>query len=84
MENNSTNKPDPKNKVKSDNKIPSEVKLHYCMDFNKGTCIHSDHHEGKLGNKDVTLFHFCRKCLLSDAKLKRSHAETDVDCPSRS
>ena len=43
---------------RSESKLPTEVKLHYCLDFNKGSCSHSDHHDGKMGKLDVTLFHF--------------------------
>ena len=69
--------------VKSNSKLPTEVKMHYCQDYNKGSCIHPDNHEGKIGNRDVTLFHFCKRCLLSSSQLKRAHPETDVNCPSR-
>ena len=68
---------------KSDSKLPSENKIHYCADFNRGSCSFNDNHEGKLNNKDVTLWHVCKRCLLSDAKLKRLHPESDPECPSR-
>ena len=68
---------------KVESKLPTEIKMHFCQDYNKGTCTFSDNHEGKIGNKEVTLFHLCRRCLLSENKFKRLHPETDVNCPSR-
>ena len=68
---------------RSDSQPKSSTKVHYCADFNKGTCIHDDHHDGKFNKQEVTLFHFCRRCLFSENKLKRSHPESDVNCPSR-
>ena len=78
-----SNKTDARTTKQKWDKIPSEIKLHYCMEFNKGSCIQADYHNGKLGNKNVILFHFCCRCLLSDAHLKTSHPEPDVDCLSR-
>ena len=68
---------------KVESKLPVENKIHYCADYNKGSCPHPDNHEGKLNGKEVTLYHFSRKCLFSAAKLKRHHPESDTDCPSR-
>ena len=75
---------DNKQQVKKDSKIPSEIKLHYCLDYNKGSCSHNDNHEGKFRGQDVTFWHICRRCLFSDDKLKRCHPETDATCPSKS
>ena len=69
---------------KQESKLPTEIKMHYCLDFNKGSCTFDDNHEGKFGNKEVTLFHLCCRCLLSEQKLKRNHPESDPNCPSRS
>ena len=68
---------------KVDSKLPIEAKIHYCADFNRGTCSFKDNHEGRLNNRDVTLWHLCKRCLLSESKLKRGHPESDPACPSR-
>ena len=68
---------------KAEGKLPFESKIHYCADYNKGTCVFEDNHEGRLNNKDVTLWHLCKRCLLSEGKLKRTHPESDINCPSR-
>ena len=67
---------------KQESKLPTEGKIHYCADFNRGSCSFSDNHEGKLNGKDVLLWHLCKRCLFSEGKLKRFHPETDPDCPS--
>ena len=69
---------------KQESKLPVEGKIHYCADYNRGSCSFQDNHDGKMNGKDVLLWHLCRRCLLSDKKLKRIHPETDEDCPSRS
>ena len=59
----------------------SEQKIHYCPDYNKESCIFDDHHPGKLNGKD--LYHICKRCLFAEGKHKKSHPETDVNCPSK-
>ena len=80
----SNGKPDKPANKKSESKLPTDVKIHYCLDYQKGACPFKDNHEGKLGNKNVTLWHMCRRCMLSEAKLMRLHPESDEACPSRS
>ena len=34
-------------------------KIHFCGDYNKGSCIFEDHHPGKINGKDTYLYHVC-------------------------
>ena len=52
-----------------------DVKIVYCMDFNKGICSFSKAHTGKWKGKKVTKWHVCRTCLKSNEL--NSHAERD-------
>ena len=52
----------------------------FCSMYNKGSCIHDDHHEGRFSNKSVTKWHICSKCLKNGDR--RSHREIDEICPS--
>ena len=61
----------------------AKIKVYYCSDFNNESCIHSDHHNGRLGSCEVCLWHICRRCYNSEGKPKKSHPETDPNCPSR-
>ena len=56
-------------------------RVFYCLDYNLGTCPQSDHHEGRIGTKKVTKFHFCKRCH-KDNEYK-SHRDTDTSCPKR-
>ena len=60
------------NKTKKGN---TEERIIYCQEFNKKTCIHQDHHEGRFMNKRVTKCHLCSKCLKMGEK--RSHPGMD-------
>ena len=53
----------------------------YCLEYNLGTCPHSDHHEGRFGSKKVTKFHICRRCH-KDNEFK-SHRETEDSCTKK-
>ena len=35
----------------------------YCMDYNLGTCVHTDNHSGKFGKKKVIKWHICKRCF---------------------
>ena len=53
----------------------------YCGLYNKGTCLHPDHHEGRFSNKAVTKWHICSKCF--KAGERKSHREIDECCPNK-
>ena len=42
-------------------------RLIYCQEFNKKTCLQSDHHEGRFMNRKMTKWHLCSKCLNKEA-----------------
>ena len=56
--------------------------VYYCLEFNLGTCPHSDNHEGRIQGKKVTKFHVCKRCH-REGKYK-SHREGSNSCPKRS
>ena len=68
---------------KLDSSKASEAKVHFCADYNKGACIFEDHHPGKLNGKDTYLYHICKRCLFAEGKHRRSHPESDINCPSK-
>lgn len=61
-------------------KRDGELKVVYCLEYNKGTCTHKDHHEGKFAGRNVVKWHVCRKCL-AETKEKKFHTELDSKCP---
>ena len=67
-------------KLKKEGGGPKPV---YCAEYNKGSCPFSDHHEGNFNKKTVTKWHICRRCLQLDGHPRRSHPESDPNCPSR-
>ena len=66
-----------------------EARIVYCQDYNNGSCIHSDHHQGKFAGRNTTKFagrnttkfHICKRCHQSGEI--RSHRDTDTNCPKR-
>ena len=51
------------------------TKLIYCSEYNKGTCLFDDHHEGVFNKKTVTEWHVCRKCLMQEGHPRRFHPD---------
>ena len=49
----------------------------YCQEFNKKSCVHPDHHEGRFMNRKVTKWHVCSKCLKTGDK--KSHPLMDCN-----
>ena len=62
-------------KEETENKGETE-RIVYCQDYNKKTCIHTDHHKGRFMGKKTTKWHLCSKCL--NVGEKRSHPS--IEC----
>ena len=66
--------------TQKDEKTPRDKPV-FCMEYNRGTCKLSDHHEGKFAGKSVFKMHICRTCLRFNEV--KSHPETDPGCPRK-
>ena len=53
----------------------------YCLEYNQGTCPHSDHHEGRFNRKKVFKFHICQRCH-KEGDFK-SHQDASDECPKK-
>ena len=77
IENGSFNRAEPKGeKFEAKFERNDTERVIYCQEFNKKSCIHPDHHEGRFMNKKITKWHVCNKCLIIGEK--RSHPS--IDC----
>ena len=54
----------------------------FCRFYQRGTCSHTDDHQGMFNGETRLLRHICAKCWLSGKKIE-VHPETSVDCPSK-
>ena len=57
-----------------------EGRVLFCRNFNKGTCSHTQDHNGSFEGETQLLRHICAVCWLGSRK-KASHAETSENCP---
>ena len=61
---------------KTEKIIPEGEKIVYCQDYNKKSCLHNDHHEGRFMGKKTTKWHVCSKCL----KVGEKKSHPSIDC----
>ena len=54
----------------------------FCRFYQRGTCSHTDDHQGLFNGETRLLRHICAKCWLSGKKIE-VHPESSVDCPSK-
>ncbi len=54
----------------------------YCLGFQSGTCSLASGHEAPVGNRKVTVEHFCRACF-NKSKTVAWHAEKEARCPCK-
>ena len=54
----------------------------YCLDFNKGKCLHTESHEGFFNKMPVVKTHMCKDCWEKD-RAERGHAENSSACPHK-
>ena len=58
-----------------------DLKIIYCMEYNRGSCPNTKSHYGKFKGKRVKKWHICKTCL--KASELNSHPESDSTCPHR-
>ena len=54
----------------------------FCRFYQRGTCSHTDDHQGLFNGETRLLRHICAKCWLSGKKIE-VHPESSADCPSK-
>lgn len=69
----------PQKKEKIEKQMPKVV---YCLDYNRNRCAELDTHEGKFNSQSCLKHHMCARCLKIEG-VKRSHPETDNECPNK-
>ena len=58
-----------------------ESRTVFCADYQKGSCRHSETHQGNFFGKTTTLHHICGTCFKQEGK-KMSHPSSAPECPS--